>query len=143
MKNLVSWFALIVGMIALVVSLNLDKNITAERIILKDKNGVTRGILDANSNVLISLFSEDSKEMLRITTHADGAQIDMNGPDAKERVRLSTWGSNYLSIMDERWNKRIRIGDLWHVAVGSEWKKGMGMASEKEGKLEIYHQIID
>lgn len=143
MKNLVSWLVLSVSVVALSFSLWPEKSITVERVILKDKNGIVRGILDANSNVIISLFSEDNKEMLRITTHTDGTQIDMHGSDARGRVRLSTWGGNYLSIMDESWNKRIKVGDLWHVVVGGEWKKGMGVASEKEGKLEIYHQIVD
>src|SRR3989344_5917919 len=142
MKQLVPWFAIGLSMVALTVSLWPTRVVVAEKVILKDKNGVVRAILDADRNVLVSLFSEDNKEMLRITALSDGAQIDMHGPDARQRVRLSTWGSNYLSIMDESWNNRIEIGDLVYQDDEGNWKTRMGgIAFEKDGKQEVVFQI--
>jgi len=142
MKQLVSWFAIGLSVVALTVSLWPTRVIVVEKVVLKDKNGVIRGILDADRNVIISLFSEEEKEMFRITTLSDGAQIDMHGSDARQRVRLSTWGSNYLSIMDESWNNRITIGDLWYQDDEGNWKTHMGgLVLEKDGKQEVVFQI--
>jgi len=140
MKNLVSWVAIALSVVAIALSLWPEKIITAEKVVLKDKNGVIRGILDADSNVIISLFSENEKEMFRITALSDGAQIDMHGSDARQRVRLSTWGGNYLSIMDKSWNKRINVGDIWYL-IGNNLNRGMGMLFEKDGKLEEVFEI--
>lgn len=142
MKRLIPWLTLCLSILALTVSLWPKETITAEHVILKDKNGITRAVLDANRDGIVSLFSDDGKEMLNISVLSEGAQITLKGPDARQRVRLSTWGSNYLSIMDESWNKRIRIGDLWEQDSGGNWKTRMGgLILEKDGKQKVVFQI--
>ena len=140
MKNLVSWLALVLSVLAISISLWPNKSITTEKIVLKDGDGITRAIFDANRNVVASFFSDDKKEMMRITVLSDGSQIDLQGEDGRQRVRLSTWGSNYLSIMDKEWNKRVHVGDYW-VLTGNEPVKQMGLSFEKDGKPEVVFKI--
>lgn len=134
MKQLVSWLVLGLSMVALTVSLWPTRNITAERVVLKDKNGVIRAVLDANKYTVISLFSDDNKQMLTVSVLPEGAQVILRGDDERERIRLSTWGGNRISIMDKKWNKRIRIGD-------DLWNKTMGISFEKDEIEEIFLDI--
>ena len=142
MKNLVSWLALAIGVGALAVSLWPRDSIIAREVILKNGQGVTRAIFSADHAGTIALFSDDGKEMFEIEIVNDGAQINLRGKDGRQRVRLSTWGSNYLSLMDESWNRRITIGDLWEQDSGGNWKTRMGgLVLEKDGRQEVIFQI--
>ena len=142
MKNFVSWLALGVGVSALATSLLPKGSIVASEVVLKDARGVTRAIFSANHAGAITLFSDDGKQMFEVEVVNEGAQINIQGEDGRQRVRLSSWGSNYLSIMDGSWNKRIIIGDLWEQDGRGGWKTRMGgLILEKDGKQEIIFQI--